>query len=299
MKLAGMSARRRASDAPAFSMMGRAALSSRLAETAMEPRALSIGAGSCPKAGRQISASCAKWESVEAALTFPILAGRVESNTPVGDNAVTNARRGLFEGVNRLKQKAKGCPADRIAPAHNNVGLTGVRIELQGRGNAQNQQIGESRRKDNARESEQRRADSARHQRRQGRATEARICATGGQASCWSGCGRCAGDCTQSRTGEAIARHDCLFQEMPGQARLRAERPSRLRFRYGEAGALRRHVQRSDARRLRSLKARARDDRGSRVIAEPLLLLPYGPWGRGQAIFRQSIARRASCHELS
>ena len=40
------------------------------------------------------------------------------------------AKAGLFESVNRLKQKAKGCPEDRIAPTNNNVGLSGVRIEL-------------------------------------------------------------------------------------------------------------------------------------------------------------------------
>ena len=64
----------------------------------------------------------------------------VESNTPFGDDPVTNARTfALTAAVNRLKQKAKGCPADRIPSTYNIVGLSGVKIELQGRGNAQNQ----------------------------------------------------------------------------------------------------------------------------------------------------------------
>ena len=86
---------------------------------------------------------------------------------------------------------------------------------------------------------------------------------------------------------------------MPGQARLRAECPPRLCLRHDEARTLRRHVQRPDARGLRRLKARARDDCGGRILAEPLLLLPRRPRRRGQAILRQSAARRASCHELS
>jgi hypothetical protein len=49
------------------------------------------------------------------------------------------AKAGPFATINRLKQKAKGCPAGHIAHAHNIVGLGGVRIELQGRGNAQDQ----------------------------------------------------------------------------------------------------------------------------------------------------------------
>src|SRR6188508_3189009 len=51
-----------------------------------------------------------------------------------------------------------------------------------------------------------------------------------------------------------------VADEMPGQARFRAQCPARLRLRHGEAGNLRRHVQRPDARGLRPLKARARDD---------------------------------------
>src|SRR4029079_2774092 len=93
MKLAGISPQRRASNAPAFSMTERAVLSSRLAGTAMEPRAVSIGAGSCPKTGRQISASCAMRESGEEDGTFHNMSRAVESNTPVGDGAVTNIGR--------------------------------------------------------------------------------------------------------------------------------------------------------------------------------------------------------------
>ena len=43
----------------------------------------------------------------------------------------------------------------------------------------------------------------------------------------------------------------------------------------------------------RPVQARARDDRGRGVVAEPLLLLPDRAWRGGAAIFRQSAARRA------
>jgi hypothetical protein len=80
------------------------------------------------------------WESVEADRSFHVLCRRVESNDRILDDAVTTARKPPdFAAINRLKQKAKGCPAGRIAHAHNIVGLAGVRIELKGRGNAQKQ----------------------------------------------------------------------------------------------------------------------------------------------------------------
>ena len=72
-----------------------------------------------------------------------------------------------------------------------------------------------------------------------------------------------------------------------------------LRLRHGEARNLRRHVQRPDAGRVRPVQARARDDRGRGVVAEPLLLLPDRARRRGPAIFRQSAARRAARDELS
>ena len=78
----------------------------------------------------------------------------------------------------------------------------------------------------------------------------------------------------RSRPGKAVAGDAGLFPEVPGQARLRAECARRLCLRHGEARSFRRHVQRPDAGAERALQARARDDRGRRVVAEPLLLLP-------------------------
>ena len=49
----------------------------------------------------------------------------------------------------------------------------------------------------------------------------------------------------------------------------------------------------------RAVEARARDDRGRGVVAEPLLLLPGLAWRGGAAVFRQSAARRADRDELS
>ena len=56
---------------------------------------------------------------------------------------------------------------------------------------------------------------------------------------------RRAGDRAQSVAGEAVAGHDRLFQEMPGQTRLRAERAAGLRLRQRQAGKFRRAVQRA------------------------------------------------------
>src|SRR4029078_4606230 len=93
MKPAGISARRRASTAPAFSMMVRAAVLSLLPEAGMEPRALSIGAGSCPKTGRQVLAWCATRAWIEMDRSFHVLCRRVESNKRIHDDAVTNVRK--------------------------------------------------------------------------------------------------------------------------------------------------------------------------------------------------------------
>jgi hypothetical protein len=86
---------------------------------------------------------------------------------------------------------------------------------------------------------------------------------------------------------------------MPREARLRAERAAGLCVRHGQARSIRGHVQRPDARSLRVVQTRARDDRGRGVLAQSLLLLPGRPWGRGAAAFGRSGARRADGDELS
>ena len=59
------------------------------------------------------------------------------------------------------------------------------------------------------------------------------------------------------------------------------------------------YLQRPDAGAVRPLQARARDDRGRGVVAEPLLLLPHRAWRGGAHLFGRSGARRADGDELS
>ena len=70
-------------------------------------------------------------------------------------------------------------------------------------------------------------------------------------------------------------------------------------FDKAQARGLRRHVQRPDAGAVRLDQARARDDRGRGLGAEPLLLLPRRPWRRGASAIRRSGARRTDGDELS
>src|ERR1700752_3232815 len=86
---------------------------------------------------------------------------------------------------------------------------------------------------------------------------------------------------------------------MRGEARLRAERAARLYVGQREARSLRGLLQRPDARAFRPLEARARNDRGCRVITEPLLLLPDRAWRGGARLFGRPGARRADGDELS
>src|SRR5438552_7493195 len=85
---------------------------------------------------------------------------------------------------------------------------------------------------------------------------------------------------------------------MSGQARLRAERAARLRVRQRQARSLRGLLQRPDAGAFGTLQARARDDRGRRVLAEPLLLLPHRAWRSGAGLFGRPGARRNDGDEL-
>ena len=70
-------------------------------------------------------------------------------------------------------------------------------------------------------------------------------------------------------------------------------------FDMRQARGVRRHVQRPDAGASGPVQARARDDRGRGVVAQPLLLLPGRAWRRGARAVRRSGARRADGDELS
>ncbi len=72
-----------------------------------------------------------------------------------------------------------------------------------------------------------------------------------------------------------------------------------LCLRQRQARSLRRHVQRPDAGAVGPVQARARDDRGRGVVAQPLLLLPGGARRRGARAVGRSAARRTDGDELS
>src|SRR5882724_4132942 len=110
--------------------------------------------------------------------------------------------------------------------------------------------------------------------------------------------GRDARDGARSAEGRTLARDGSLLPEMPGEARLCAERAARLCLRQRQARSLRGLLQRSDAGAVRLVEARTRDDRGRRVLAEPLLLLSHGAWRRSARLLGRSGARRDDGDEL-
>ena len=92
--------------------------------------------------------------------------------------------------------------------------------------------------------------------------------------------------------------HEGLFRQMPWRSSASCQRAARLCLRREEAARLHRHVQRPDAGRFRPDQARARDDRGRRLVGQPLLLLPDRAWRGGAAAVGRSGARRDDGDEL-
>ena len=102
----------------------------------------------------------------------------------------------------------------------------------------------------------------------------------------------------RSQTCAVAPGYAGLLRQVLREARLCSERSSGLFVRRSEAPDLRRDLQRPDARALRPVQARARNDRGRRVLAEPLLLLPGRARRRGARAVRRSGAGRADGDEL-
>src|SRR5436190_3587798 len=86
---------------------------------------------------------------------------------------------------------------------------------------------------------------------------------------------------------------------MPREARLRAERAAGICIRHGEARSVRRDVQRPDARAVRLVEARTRNDCGCRLFPESLLLLLGRARCRGPTAVRGPRIGRADGDELS